>query len=317
MISLSTLLLFIAGFTILVKGANVLIDGALSVARLFKVSDWVVGVVVVGIGTSIPEFAITLASALDGGTVGLGTVVGSNTFNLLMILGAVAIISPIVMKERWVRDDLLTNIASIGVVAAAAFFPLIGDTAGVSRGEGAVIAILFIAWLIHMMHRRHERGAKEDYRVFALSTSLLMIVGGLIGVYVGGNWVVVGAEAIARTLGISEALLGVTLLGIGTSLPELTVSLSAAWKGRSALAVGNIIGSNIFDFLGIVGIAAIIRPLAFPAELAADIAMTAFASIILLALLYGHRKMRIGRGAGLLLISIYLAYLAFVITRIV
>lgn len=316
--ALLTAVLFILGFVILIKGSDILTDGASSVARLFSISDWVIGVVIIGIGTSVPEFAITFASALKGTAVGLGTIVGSNTFNLLFILGAVALVAPVVMSKTWVRDDLAINIGSVAVIALLMFFPVLGDASfqGISFPEGVVVFGLFLLWLWHMIRRRREGGNGTDYKTFALFTSILMIVGGLVGVFVGGKWVVDGATVLARTFGISDALIGLTIIGIGTSLPEIAVSLTAAWKGRAELAVGNIIGSNIFDFLGIVGIVSLFRPLPFPAELHSDIFMTMVASVLILATLYVGKRFRLGRGEGFVLILAYLVYFGFLIARV-
>lgn len=317
--ALFTAVLFVAGFFILIKGSDILTDGASSIARLFSISDWVIGVVIIGIGTSIPEFAITFASAIQGTSVGLGTVIGSNTFNLLFILGMVAVVTPVVMDKVWVRHDLLINIGSVVVIAVFMFLPVFGDKTfvGITLAEGVVVAALFVLWMWHMIRQRRDGEKNTDYKTFALLTSVSMIIGGLIGVVVGGKWVVDGAVALAGAFGISDALIGLTIIGIGTSLPEIVVSLTAAWKGRAELAIGNIIGSNIFDFLGIIGIVSLFRPLPFPSDLHVDIFMTMIASMLIFGALYVGARFRIGRGEGLLLICAYLAYLGYLVARVV
>jgi len=262
-----TLLLFFIGFYILIKGANFLVEGASSLARRLNISSLVIGLVIAGIGTSIPEFATSFLANLSGrGGIGLGTIIGSNTFNILFILGISALSFPLTFKPVWVERDLIWNI--IAVLAVAAFvFPFSDGT--ISRLEGLFMLILFFFWLYRTVRysESEDLNLADPPRVIAFPLVLVLIVSGLLGVILGGKWVVDGAALMARELGIAEGLVGLTVVGIGTSLPELAVTFVAALKGRPGIAVGNIIGSNIFDFLMILGFGALVSPLMFPPEL--------------------------------------------------
>jgi len=317
--SFETIVLFLVGFYILIKGANILIEGAVSVAKKFDISDWVVGVLIVGIGTSMPEFSIAIASAFNGVDIGMATILGSNTFNTLVIGGVIAMISPIVVRKSWVAMDFVINFLVILISGLLVFTSFFDDSsfAGISRPEGFLLLILFFVWIAMMVSRRHGKEQEEqavDYKIFALSTSLLMVVGGVLGVFVGGRWVVSGAESLALFFGASDALIGLTLVAIGTSLPELTVSVTAVIKGQNRIGLGNIIGSNIFDFLGILGIASVLHPMEIPTLFARDFAMTFLATFILFISLYIGERYKIKRWQGFLFVLIYLAYLVLIIS---
>lgn len=307
------LLLFAIGFWILIKGANILVDGASSLARRLGVSSFIIGLVIVGIGTSIPEFAVAFLGNLVGEAgISLGTIIGSNTFNILVILGLAAIIRPLEFRPVWVGRDLVWNAAA---VALAGLVALDGSSpAGISRGEGTMLLLAFMLWLVFALRQPPDDGERSrSFHSTALPLAALMIAAGLAGVLLGGKWVVDGAVAIAAALGMSSAFVGLTIVGIGTSLPELAVSLTAAWRRQVGIAVGNIIGSNIFDFLLILGASAITRTIVFPAALMPDIALTLGVSVLLIVLLSagGRYTLRGWQGFGfVLLYLLYLAYLA-------
>jgi cation:H+ antiporter len=312
---LLTFVLFIIGFIILIKGAGILVDGASSIARLLGISSWIIGLTIVGVGTSIPEFAISLfANIVEKSGISLGTIVGSNTFNLLVITGVSALISPLFLKRKWVVTDLVINIASVLVFL---FFTLDGQ---VERWEGLVLIGLFAAWIIFITHSENKIEEIEEKNgrgvpVFTLPISIVMMVAGLIGVYFGGNWVVNGAAALAKIIGATETFIALTVIAIGTSLPELVVSAAAAYKRNPALAIGNIIGSNIFDFLGIIGIVSLVRPMIISQKGVIDTVVTlAAAGVVLLLSLMGKR-FHISRKQGLLMIVLYLIYFAYLVYR--
>jgi cation:H+ antiporter len=311
-------LLFIVGFWILIKGADILIDGASSIARKAGVSEWLIGLTIVGIGTSIPEFAVMLFSNLAAGVpVGLGTIIGSNTANILFILGITAIIFPLQLKQSWVRRDLPWNIVAILAAFVMVVWGSSSESLVISRFEGAILLTLFIIWLlIAIKNGRHETDHETKIaRLLTLPLSLAMVLGGILGVVLGGKWVVDSAATIAAKLGLSQAFIGLTIVGIGTSLPELTVTLAAAWKKRVGIAVGNIIGSNIFDFLGILGLVAMIRPIIFLDVMRFDIIITAFAAVLLLGAAWRGRKYVIDRWEGVLFVILYAAYILRIFLR--
>jgi cation:H+ antiporter len=312
-----SLILFFVGFYVLIKGAKTLVDGAVSVARIFNISNWFIGVVIVGIGTSIPELSINLASVFNGGTIGLGTIIGSNTFNILFILGISALFYPILMKKEWVLRDFLLNILSVVITAIFIIFPIFGDNnfLGVTRGEALFLFLLFIGWILYMFYRKHSDEDGSEYKIFTVFISFVMVLAGIIGVFIGGRWVVGGAETIAKLFGASESLIGLTIVAVGTSLPELTVSIAALIKRRTGIAVGNIVGSNIFDFLGIVGITALLHPIATFPSVRFDIFAALGAALLLFALTFIGRKYILSRAEGFLFIACYTAYLVFIIWR--
>lgn len=306
-----TVFLFFIGFYVLIKGAGFLVDGAVVFAHKFKISHIVIGLVVVGIGTSIPEFAITfVANLLGNKEIGLGTVIGSNTFNILFILGFCALLFPLTLKETWVKRDLVWN---IGAVLFAGVLAIDGKLSGL---DGLIMLVVFISWLIHVTREgknNHEQN-KETFHIVTIPIAMLMMAAGFVGIILGGKWVVDGAVAIARSFGMSEALIGLTIIGIGTSLPELTVSAIAAYRKQPGIAVGNIIGSNIFDFLMILGASALVKPILFPKNLFFDLVVTLFSAILLYVFMFTGQRHTLKRFEGFVFIAIYIAYLAYIIS---
>lgn len=315
---LAVLALFLVGLGTLIVGASVLVSGARSIAHLLRLPVWFTGLVVVGIGTSVPELAINVAAALDGSTVGVGTIIGSNTFNLLAIIGVSALLAPLVLRRAWVRRDLVLNLLAIVAAAAAIFLPLLGDPTflGVTPAEALVLAGLFLLWLAYMLARGGREDDGEEYRVYSGLVSALFVGLGIAGVFLGGRWVVAGAEALALAAGVSPALVALIILGPGTSVPELTVSVVAFLRGHRTIAVGNVIGSNIFDFLGILGIAGLLAPIPVSVSARFDI-IAAFAAALLLIYLAKRRGggYVLSRAAGAALIAAYVGYLLLVVLR--
>lgn len=312
---LLTLLLFFLGFYILIKGADFLVDGAASFARRFNISSLVIGLVVAGIGTSIPEFAVSFLANLSGeGGVGLGTIIGSNTFNILFILGISALIFPLTFKPVWVERDFIWNIIAVFVVAALAL-PF-GDGT-LSRIDGLLMLALFFLWLYIVIKRSNEVAEDEEQvKIFTVPITVFFILAGFLGVILGGKWIVDGAVAIAEVLGTSEDIIGLTVVGVGTSLPELAVTFSAALKSQPGVAVGNIIGSNIFDFLMILGFGALIKPLAFPSGLFLDTAVTLISAALLYGFMYVGELYILKRWQGFFMVVLYCLYLGYIISRI-
>ncbi len=334
------LLLFFIGFYILIKGAGLLVDGSTSLAQRLKISNFVIGLVIVGIGTSIPEFAITFIANIKGeGSIGLGTVIGSNTFNILAILGISALFFTLPFRRHWVSQDLIWNILAI---LAVILFLIPFNSDGLSRFEGLTLLVLFAIWLYWVVIKSNgvnpvrsrardevaspkDRGAATSYgvnppehkplRILVLPLAVLFILAGLLGVILGGNWVVAGAEIIARELGMSEALIGLTIVGIGTSLPELAATFVAAFKSQPGIAVGNIIGSNIFDFLVILGAAALVKPIVFPPDLLFDITITLASAALLYLFMFVGKRNVLKRWQGLVFIVLYIVYLAYLVRK--
>ena len=307
-----TIFLFFIGFYILIKGANFLVEGAVFFAHRFKISHIVIGLVIVGIGSSIPEFAITFVSnLLNQKEIGLGTVIGSNTFNILFILGFCALLFPLTLKEIWVKRDLVWN---IGAVLFSAILALDGQ---ITRFDGFFMLVVFILWLFHVLKENKDHkdeDEKETFHIVAVPIAIAMIFAGFLGIILGGKWVVDGAVALAKNFGISQTIVGLTILGIGTSLPELAVSAVAAYKKQSGIAIGTIIGSNIFDFLMILGASALVKPIFFPKNMFFDIGVTLFSAILLYLFMFTGQHHTLKRFEGFIFIAIYIAYLAYIIS---
>ncbi len=313
------IILFVFGFFILIKGADFVIRGATSVAHYLGVSEWLIGVVIVGIGTSLPELAININSAFEGTSVGVGTVFGSNLFNMLAILGMVAFISPVVMRPEWIRRDLPINIGVIMLTGAALLFPISGGNYyGITRPEALLLFMAFIVWIRFMALRKDddiEQPHSEYADTSAWYISALLIVAGLVGVFVGSEWIVDGAQKVARLAGMSEGLIGLTIVALGTSIPEIAISIRAITKKNTALAIGNILGSNIFDLIGIFGIAGLIATIPMPEAFLFDYLFLLFTSILLFAFMFIGKINTISKTQGLILILTYFTYLIIIIIR--
>lgn len=313
-----TTILFLIGFYILLKGSDLIIDGSSALARRLGISSWVIGLIIVGIGTSIPEFSITMVANFSGReSMALGTIIGSSTLNILFIIGISALIFPLTFKRGWIERDLIWNIFAVFVTVFFALYSFLGDGSfGISRIEGIIMLSLFILWAYLSIKRPDDTEVEERLlKAFALPTIIIMILAGLAGILIGGNWVVDGAIAIAKDLGISEKLIGLTILGIGTSMPELFVCLVAAYKKRVSLAVGTIIGSNIFSFFMILGLASVSSPIIFPQILYTDIIVALASAILLLSLMFVGEKRTINRKKGAFLVVLYILYIVYLVMR--
>ncbi len=305
-------LLFLIGFYILIKGADFLTEGASILARKLNVSEIVIGLVIVGIGTSIPEFATTLISNLTNKeSIGLGTVIGSNIFNILFILGISAIIKPLIFKKQWVDREMLWNILAIAISALTML------DGRINQMEGIILLFAFGIWLDQAIkkHQPEKETSESKWQNITWPLALGMILGGFIGVIVGGQWVVNGGSLIARNLGFSEKFIGLTIIGIGTSLPELAVSLVGAIKNEIGIVIGNIIGSNIFDFLMILGISALMKPITVEISFLKDTLVALISTVLLYFSMFIGQKYLLKRWQGILLILGYLLYFIFLLSN--
>lgn len=311
------ILLLILGLTLILFGANWLVDGSTSIARKTGMSEFVIGLTIVGIGTSTPEMVVSFIAAFQGQSeLALGNVIGSNIFNILMILGVTTLISPITMtKDNRVKDIPLNILVTGGLMLIWLLHSVLGvGTNEISRLEGGLMlaAFMFYLW---MMFRSgsgaEETGQAEESKTFPNWLSVLMILGGLGGLIVGGRFFVNSATAIAQYLNLSEKFIAITIMAAGTSLPELATCIVAARKGRNQMALGNVIGSNIANILLIVGGAALISPLSLASIAWVDFAVMMVASLVLLMSAYTIKRDRIDRREGLLFIVIEVAYMVW------
>ena len=297
------------GFVALLLGGESFVRGAVAIARRLGLPPLVIGLTLVGFGTSLPELLTSLQAARAGSPgIAVGNVVGSNTANVLLILGAAALMSPILVERRTFRRDGAILVAA----SLAALAVVLGGEIGRTVGAVFVVALVVYVAVALMAGRREGAGDDgSDVPDMALPVALAYAAGGLVLVLVGARWLVSGAVDLASALGVSEAVIGVTVVAVGTSLPELVTSVVAARKGESAVAFGNVVGSNIFNVLGILGITAIVAPLTVPAEIAGfDIwVMLGATALLVWAAVSGWR---ITRAEGAAMIALYAGYIGWI-----
>ena len=326
---LSTIL-FILGFILLIKGADILIDGSSSIAKKFGVSSFFIGLTVVAFGTSAPELVVSLLASVKGSSgIALGNIFGSNISNTLLILGVSAMICPLIIKKATVHKEIpfsLLAIAAVGILVND--FMIDGDSSsGLTRIDGLILILFFIIFIYYTFGitkakesvfekaaqevKELQPGAKEHGNL----TSALMIVFGLAGLAIGGEWIVGGAMAFVGYFGLSEAFVGLTIVALGTSLPELAASVTAARKGNSDMAVGNVVGSNIFNLLWVLGLSSIFGTIGYNSALNIDLLILAGVTILLLFLIYIGKKNVLGKWEGAALVGLYVVYIGFLVCR--
>lgn len=297
------------GLLLLIKGADIMVDGAAAVAKKLRVPPLIVGLTVVSFGTSAPEAAIGIASTLSGGgAISLGNVIGSNFFNLLAVVGVTALVVPLTAEDDVIRRDMPVNFLATGALALAML-----DGVIVWYEALAFLAALGIYLFAVIKNTPKAAAKKEDERELSWLISIIMSLGGLAAIVIGGDTVVDNAKIIAANFGMSETLIGLTVVALGTSLPELVTSLTAARKGEDGIAVGNAVGSCLFNILFILGISGILKPLAVEGELIADVWLLATVSVAVY--IFALKDKRIGRAEGAVCVILYAAYTAFIILR--
>lgn len=302
-------ILLVVGFVLLIKGADFFVDGASSVAKLLKVPSVIIGLTIVAMGTSAPEAAVSISAGLSGSSdIALSNVIGSNIFNLLIVVGVSAIICPMTTEKIIMKRDIWWSLG-----AAAAILIMMLDMK-ISRIEGVLLIcgmVTYIAVLVVDALKKRDTG--DEVKTMSPLKSVLCIVGGLAAIIVGGDLVVDSACDIAAAFGMSEALIGLTIVAVGTSLPELVTSIVAARKGDSGLALGNVVGSNIFNILFILGSASALSTINVAPELFIDTAI--LIGVTLMMYFLCRSKDKTSRGEGALCVLVYAAYMAYIILR--
>lgn len=321
------LLLLVAGFAALMKGADLFVDGSSALAGNFKISKVIIGLTIVAMGTSAPELAVSTSAALqESNEIALSNVVGSNIFNLLFVLGICAIIYPVPVDKMILKRDipisivitvLLLLMTSSGVLFNKDFLQFkMNDIAGdVSRLTGIILLVVFFCYIFYLItdatrKRTEEEEPEENIPLWKCSVLILF---GLVLIIGGGQAVVYGAKAVAQVFGMSETLIGLTIVAVGTSLPELVTSVVAARKGETGLAVGNVVGSNIFNILFILGISSTIHPIGVNAASVYDVIILIGVSI--LVFLFSMKGKVINRIEGIIMLLIYAADMVFAVIR--
>lgn len=308
-------ILLILGFILLIKGADLLVDGASSIAKSFNISPIVIGLTIVAFGTSMPEFIVNVFASATGNTeIAIGNILGSNIANVLLILGVSAVIYPLATKQNTVWKEIPLSLLAATLLGLLANDALIDGAphSSLTRIDGMVLLAFFVIFLYYTFGiSQVTGGADEEIKQFSNLKSTLLIIGGLVSLIVGGKWIVDGAVKIAEAFNLSQSLIGLTVVAVGTSLPELATSAIAAYKRQPDIAIGNVVGSNIFNIFGILGFSAIIHPLPFNAGLQADILMTIFAGLILFVFLFVGKRHSLDRWQGGVMIMIYIAYIVY------
>lgn len=320
-----TLLLFIAGFVLLVYGAQFLVDGAASMAQKHGISNIVIGLTIVALGTSSPELVVNLIASFKGADdVAMGNILGSNITNIFLILGISALIYPLAVdvNHKWKNIPFALEIP-IAIVAAMVIGILANDNlirsthiSQIDRINGIILIAFFLLFMLYTF--KFSNGGQGDevkVKSFPLWQSLLMIFFGIGGLALGGKWIVDGAVDIAAYLGMSEALISLTIVALGTSLPELATCVVAAYRKNPGIVIGNIVGSNIFNIFFVVGISAVIQPLKFNPVMNFDVIVGILSTLLLFAFLFMPRKNILERWQGGVLFLLYLVYIAVLVLR--
>ncbi len=317
--------LFVIGIFLLVKGADFLIDGSSSIAKKFGVSSLMIGFTIVAFGTSMPELMVNIFAAIRGSSeVAFGNIIGSNIANLLLVLGVVAIMTPVKVENSTIWKGIpLSILAAVMLFAFSGYSFTNQISLGVlTRLKGFVLLCFFGVFIYYTMNMAKKDRTEFKNKSLKISgrkknpwIATMMIVGGLIGLYFGGQWVVNGAVSIARQFGMSEYLISATIIAVGTSLPELATGIAAAKKKDLDLAVGNAVGSNIFNIFWVLGFTALIAPIVIPGFIGIDLIFLIFASLLLFAFLVFFKKRQLERWQGFVFILLYIGYILFLILR--
>ncbi len=317
-------ILLLLGFLLLIKGADAFVDGSSSVAKILKIPTIIIGLTVVAFGTSMPEFSVSLTAAMKGSNdLAVSNVLGSNIFNLLVVLGACSLIQPVQAKSSLLKKEFPFSIfIAVILLLLDSDFSISKVLEGkgtftLGRLGGILFLILFAVFLYATvktaLRSRDEMVDEEEYKVMSPIKSALYIIIGLAGIIWGGDLVVDSACSIAETFGLSQTFIGLTIVAVGTSLPELVTSMVAAGKGENDLAVGNVVGSNIFNILLILGASATIKPIALDITAVYDTLILVVASLIVYLCALSKREIKKGEGAIFLLC--YLVFFVYVLTR--
>lgn len=301
-------ILLILGFILLIKGADYFVEASSSIARTLRVPSIIIGLTIVAFGTSAPELAVSTTASLAGNNeIAVGNVIGSNIFNLLVVLGACCAIRPFAVSLRW---DYTASVAVAALLLVLTAFDL-----NVSRMDGIILLIFFAAFVALTIRDAltNRTDDKEAEKNLPLWLTVIYIIGGLAAIVWGGNLVVDNASAIARSFGLSQTLIGLTIVALGTSLPELVTSIVASKKGENGLALGNVIGSNIFNILMVLGLSSTISPISISSLSVYDTLFLIFSSILVWILC--RLRNRLSRMDGFIMLILYLIYMFYITVR--
>ncbi len=313
------ILILIAGLLLILFGANYLVDGSSSIAKKFGLSEFIIGLTIVGIGTSTPEMVVSFLSSFQGkADMAIGNIVGSNIFNTMLILGVTALISPLMITKSNLRKDIPLNIiVTVLLIVLGMNQTLFGFGENqLSRLDGAILLAVF-AWYIWSSFKSDSADEEDSQtKEYSVLISIFLILGGLAGLIIGGKLFVNSATELAKMFGVSDKFIAITVMAAGTSMPELATCVVAALKGRGQLALGNVLGSNISNILLILGGAALINPLSFSGMTAFDLGAVLVCAIFILASAYMFKKKQLDRFEGTILILMEVAYMWYLIANL-
>lgn len=311
-----SVIILIAGFILLIKGADYFVEGSSSVAKTFQVPSMIIGLTIVAMGTSLPECAVSVTASLTGNnSLAVSNVVGSNIFNLMVVCGACALLTPLEVQLSTLQKEFPFSIICAVLLFGCGFAGM-----ALGRVDGVVFLLIFSCYLLWMVQSAMKARAEsrtqeweEEYQALGIGKSVLFILCGGVAIKFGGDFVVDSATVIAEGFGLSETLIGLTIVSMGTSLPELVTSIVAAKKNEVDMALGNVIGSNIFNILLVLGVAASISPIEFLTENMIDIVVLVVFSIIVLVMAW--TKQTIERKEGILMLAAYAVYMVYICVR--
>lgn len=307
-----SVILLAIGFVLLIKGADFFVEGSSSVAKMLKVPSIIIGLTIVAMGTSLPECAVSITASMTGNNaLAVSNAVGSNIFNLMVVCGFCALFNPLVVDKSTLKKEFPFSMICAALLLVCGYLSM---TLG--RADGLILLAVFVCFLIWMVRsalKARAAAGDEEYEVLPVWKCIVFIIGGIIAIKFGGDFVVEGASAIAAKMGLSQNLIGLTIVACGTSLPELVTSVVAAKKNELDMALGNVIGSNIFNILFVLGAAAAISPIGFIMENVVDIVILIAMSAIVWV--FAWTKKVLDKKEGILMLVMYAAYLVYICVR--
>lgn len=307
-----SLVLLVIGFVLLIKGADFFVEGSSSVAKMLKVPSIIIGLTIVAMGTSLPECAVSItASMTNNNALAVSNAVGSNIFNLMVVCGFCALFNPLVVEKSTLKKEFPFSMICAVLLLVCGYIAM-----ELGRVDGLILLILFVCFLVWMVRsalKARAAAGDEEYEVLPVWKCIVFIIGGIVAIKFGGDFVVDGASTVAAKMGLSQNLIGLTIVACGTSLPELVTSVVAARKNELDMALGNVIGSNIFNILFVLGIAASISPIAFIMENVIDIVILIAMSLIVW--IFAWTKQKLDKKEGIIMLLMYAVYLVYICIR--
>ena len=320
------MVLLVVGFVLLIKGADFFVEGSSSVAKRFNVPSIIIGLTIVAMGTSLPETSVSVTASISGNnTLAVSNVVGSNIFNLMVVIGVCAIMTPVMVARETITTDIPFSAFCAVILAVLGIWGFMDDSSMIlGHFDGIVFLILFAVYIVILIRRtlkarkegkevEVEGGSDEDIHIISIPKSIIFIIGGGAAIAFGGDLTVQTASRIAIDFGMSQTLVGLTIVALGTSLPELVTSIVAARKNEVGMALGNAIGSNVFNILMVLGIASAISPIAFMTENIIDIVVLLVFSLIVW--LFAATKQQLSKLEGAIMIALYVEYSVYIFMR--